>query len=355
MRSYRPLRGSWKTFATSLMAAASLCLVAPAAVADEEVDAETLAQARSLGKQAFELYDAGKYEEAADYFQRARALYDAPTLGVHEAKCLEQLGRFVEASERYLSVLRMDPGSDASDAFKKAVAEAGENREKLLPRIPNVTITTTGPDGAPIPSSELEAKGVTILVDDQEQAIALVNVKRPIDPGEHRVVAMQGSQQLAEASVSLTEGGTGSVELKLPELEDAAPPPLGASTGDAGGGNAQAVAGWVALGVGVVGLGVGGITGGIALGKRSDLDATNQCDENNECTGGADLDDQVSSYNTMRTVSTVGFVVGGVGIAGGLLLLLTAPSSEPEASDTAEGPSVSPWIGPTSIGARGTF
>jgi len=358
MRQHWLKSGSLKIAALAALTFVSVSLAPAAAHAEEEIDAATLAQARSLGKQGLELFDAQKYAEALDYFQRARQLYDAPTLGVHEAKCLEHLGRFVEASERYLSVLRMEPGGEASDAFKAAVAEAAENREKLLPRIPNLTIVTLGPGGVAMASSELEEKGVRILIDDVDQAMALINVKRPIDPGDHRIVALQGSEQLAVASVSLPESGTDSVDLVLPALE-AAPRPLEPGAPVSDGGNAQVVAGFVALGVGVAGLGVGGIAGGIALGKRSDLDDANGGCPDNQCAGGPDVEDDVSSYNTMRTVSTVGFVVGGVGIAGGLLLLLTAPSST--ASDEPDQPSVagrirvSPWVGPTSIGAQGTF
>jgi hypothetical protein len=59
--------------------------------------------------------------------------------------------------------------------------------------------------------------------------------------------------------------------------------------------------------------------------------------------------DEVDDYNSLRPISTAGFVVGGVGVAGGLTLLLTAPKRpETEAH-------VSPWLGLGSAGVSGRF
>jgi hypothetical protein len=109
--------------------------------------------------------------------------------------------------------------------------------------------------------------------------------------------------------------------------------------------------GFVALGVGGVGLIEGIITGVLAMGKHSTLAK--------ECTGpggtcpNTDSSD-LSSYHTMGALSDVGFIVGGVGLAGGLVLVLTAPKSTP-ASSPAAGLSVTPYIGLGTAGATGTF
>jgi hypothetical protein len=104
---------------------------------------------------------------------------------------------------------------------------------------------------------------------------------------------------------------------------------------------------YVALGVGAAGLVVGGITGGIAVGQHGTL--------KDECPNGvcrstnakADLD----SFHSMTTISTVGFIVGGVGIATGAVLFFMSPSSS---SSTKSG-WIAPTIGPGSIGAVGVF
>jgi hypothetical protein len=56
----------------------------------------------------------------------------------------------------------------------------------------------------------------------------------------------------------------------------------------------------------------------------------------------------------LGTVSTVGFIVGGVGAAAGaVLLLLRKPSVE---ASSAHGPrTVGPWVGAGAAGVEGTF
>ena len=58
------------------------------------------------------------------------------------------------------------------------------------------------------------------------------------------------------------------------------------------------------------------------------------------------------SIDTRATLSTAMFVVGGVGLTAGLVLLLTAPKAKPATPTKA---SVEPWIGIGSAGLRGTF
>jgi hypothetical protein len=80
----------------------------------------------------------------------------------------------------------------------------------------------------------------------------------------------------------------------------------------------------------------------VSLGKKGEIDDSDNC-QGNRC---APIEkDLVDSYNSMNTVSTVGFVAGGALGALGLVLLLTAPS------ETA----AQAWVGPLSAGVRGRF
>jgi len=59
----------------------------------------------------------------------------------------------------------------------------------------------------------------------------------------------------------------------------------------------------------------------------------------------------LNNYHTLGTVSTVGFIVGGVGVATGTILLLTgSKESAPPTQATW-----SPFLGVASAGVRGTF
>jgi hypothetical protein len=104
----------------------------------------------------------------------------------------------------------------------------------------------------------------------------------------------------------------------------------------------------VALGVGVVGAGVGTFFGLKALGTQSDLDSV--CKEKS-CPPTAN--DDISSLKTASTISTVGFIVGGVGLVSAAVLYIAGrPSSKKE---SASGLRITPTAGPTSVGFVGTF
>ena len=104
-----------------------------------------------------------------------------------------------------------------------------------------------------------------------------------------------------------------------------------------------------AFGIGAAGLVTGAVAGGLALSKRSSLDSV--CTSAHACPLGESGD--ISSLQTTSTVSTVGFIVGGVGVVtGALFLLLLRPSSTAEPS--ASGALV-PYVGPAGAGLTGTF
>ena len=109
---------------------------------------------------------------------------------------------------------------------------------------------------------------------------------------------------------------------------------------------------YVLLGVGGVGLIAGSIFGVIALGKKTSLD--NACgNDKGHCPLSAQGD--IDSIHSAATVSTVGFVVGGLSAGVGTLLLLTAKPTRAAARATPAHVSVQPFLGPSSLGLTGSF
>ena len=156
-------------------------------------------------------------------------------------------------------------------------------------------------------------------------------------------------------AVTLRFGAEPAAPVASPAMQGAAPPPPAGATAppppaaaDADttpDGSMQRTFGWVGIGVGGAGILFGTVTGLMAVSNRSDLDANGCVDS------GCYLDqkDDVDSYNALRTISTVGFVIGFVGAAAGVTLLLTAPESPSSGVETHA------WLGLGSAGVAGRF
>jgi hypothetical protein len=107
-------------------------------------------------------------------------------------------------------------------------------------------------------------------------------------------------------------------------------------------GGTQRVIALVAGGVGVAGVAVGSIFGLQSMSKHNDASA--------KCPGACSDQAGVELWNDARSagnISTIGFVVGGVGLATGAILWLTAKT--PRAS------ALQADIGPNSVHIRGTW
>jgi len=327
--------------------AVTLAITTPAMAQDDA----NRAAARRLGKEALGLYEQGDYEAALDRFRRAHELVGLTTTGLYTARTLEKLGRLVEASELYLEASRMTLPEDAPEQHVTAKADAGKAYEALQPRIPQLTIELTG-----VP----EGTTAEVTVDDAPLPPALLGVPRPTDPGDHVVAASIGETKRSQR-VSLAEGARQRVSLDLAGVATArSPVPASPAPGgprppeggppevpgdqDTSSSSVMATLGWVAIGVGGAGLVVGAVTGGLAIAKKNDLD--------DNCPGGAcqpEFHDDVDSFQTMRLASSIGLIAGGVLAAGGLVLVLTAPT------ESDAGAAVSLHVLPAGLGLSGRF
>ncbi|XXY18079.1 tetratricopeptide repeat protein [Sorangium sp. So ce216] len=314
--------------------ALALMLSTPARAAD--VDPATVNAARALAEEGLAHFDKGEYAAALDKLGRADELIHAPTIGLYAARCLEQLGRLIEASERYLQVSRMPLDASASDVFKVAVADAGKAYNDLKPRIPKLAV---GVRGAP-------EREVQISIDGKPVPPALVGVSRPVDPGKH-VVEGTWSGRVVRQEITVSERQEAAVALEFPGVvrRPVLPPaPAGPAPG-----TPQRVLGWTAVGTGAAALVVGGITFGVASALRSDLIGLG-CTEKVVCPDTPDTRDKLDSYNTVRLVPAPALIVGGALAAGGVALLLTIPSSP-----KPRGAAARLWISPSGAGIAGVF
>jgi hypothetical protein len=347
---------------------AILAVASPAYAQD--ASSQDIAQARQLGQQAQAAYDKGDFTESEKLWAAAAKLYtQAPTLTLGLARTQAKLGKVVAAQESYNKIVR-EWGSNPNPppAFKDAVEAAKTEVVAVSAKVASVTVSVEGPANP------------QVTIDGQPVPAAALGLKRPVDPGSHKVTATADGYKPADTTFSVTEGGSAAATLKMekaagavavapvpgggpgPAAGPASPAEPGADVGT-GKGNSNKTLAIVAFGVGGAGLVVGAITGAIALGKAGDL--KNVCDANKTCPSTSQSD--VDSYKSVGTISTIGFIVAGVGGVAGVVLLLTAPKDNAASASTGRyttvavkherdsRASVTPYFGGTSAGVTGRF
>lgn len=336
-----------------------------AAHAQDDSSAAETAAARALAIEGLKLAQSGNCNEAVDKLERSEKLRHSPIVLGRLGECLVNLGKLVEGTESLRRMLREPLPPDPSVALQQAYERAQAALDAAKPRIAGLTINVKAPP---------EAK-VSVTVDGEPVPPAAVGIEIPADPGDHAIEATAPGflKATVRAKVAAGEKQAVSLELErdpnapLPTAGDgaepaasedpAAPPPSGASAGDGMSFPNDAVPerepnrtpAFLAYGVGAVGLGVGIGFGLAAMGAKSDLDSA--C-TNDVCP--PDEQDRLDSAKTKGTISTIGFAVGGVGLALGTILLVASSSSE-EGSASAPVRRYRAMIGPGSIKAAIDF
>lgn len=305
------------------------------------------ATARTLAQEGYQALSGKDYATAADRFERALALVHAPTLLRDLARSQLGLGKLVDAHESYSQIIREGVAPEAPPPWHKALADAKAEIAGIPPRLPWLTVTVTGP-GTP-----------KVTIDGKPIPVASLGVKRPIDPGRHEVRALGNGYYTARKTVTMKEGESLNIAFELEEAPPDAPPTrLEDET------KGQVVVtfadpAWrkpamiTSFAIGGAGLVLGSVTGIMALSKHSQLStecARGTCGPNERAT--------LDTYHTLGLLSTVGFVVAGVGAAAGTVLLFVTPQpidEDDEPKKDSASVSWSPFIGIGSAGVEGTF
>jgi hypothetical protein len=334
---------------------------------------DQIAAARQLGVEGVTAADQGDCPRAIDRLTRAEALFHAPTTLGRLGECQVTVGKLVIGTETLQRVVREPLAPNAPPAFVAAQERAKRVLEQTLPRIGKLRVHVDRPPDAT----------ATVKVDGEVMPPPLLDVDRPTDPGAHTVEASAPGFRTVEKQIAVAPGSRADVVLKLepdpsapgagafvspqaqqptfaPELPapvspapvpapvpppappPAAPPPQSPpaeATLARPPINTPAI---VAFGIGGVGVAIGSIFGVLALTKKSSLDGV--CDANKDCPASAQSD--INALSTNATISTVGFVIGAIGLTAGAIVLLTSGKG---------GTSASAWLGPGSAGVRGEF
>jgi hypothetical protein len=186
-------------------------------------------------------------------------------------------------------------------------------------------------------------------------------VKRAADPGRHEIRALATGYYTAKKTISLNEGESVNVAF---ELEDAPPDAAPKDEEESGKVSVATVVDppWrkpVTIGafaLGGAGIVLGSVTGILAMTKHNRL--ATDC-PNGGC--GPAHKSALDSFHTFTTISTIGFVAGGVAAGAGVVLLLVKPQTfvEQPGSDRGEPKrssfNWSPFVGLSGAGVEGTF
>ncbi len=326
------------------------------ALAQTDLERAAAREAANAGRVQF---DAGRYNEAIDSFTRAQQLVAAPPHLLYLARAQAKLGKLVEAHENYLKITRETLPPKAPKAFIEAETAAEREIEALEARLPSVTIAV---QGAP-------AADVSVQMDGANLSSAMVGIPLPVDPGQHVFAARAASAQSAPVTINVAEGGKETVMLTLRASAPASKrqPRAGTSSsltsepvaGDAGhsSGSGLRVGSYVAFGVGAVGLGVGIYFLAKSSSSRNHSDELfASCDA---MAGGCleaqqdEIESSDDDADHQRNLGVGALVVGGVGVATGVTLLIL--SSGHSAAARNDAPHVTPMIGFNSLGLSGIF
>jgi hypothetical protein len=281
-----------------------------------------VAEAELLFKRAAAHMDAREYDAACPLLERSNELDPSSGTLLNLAECYEQRGLTASAYGTF------EAARDVSiRTGRKDRAEVAELRKRRLePRLRRLTIV---PPSAP-------PKALVIQLDGKPLPTTLWNVPMPVDPGAHLVRASADAVPDYAIRVPAPEAGaTTSVPITLHrDRPEANRPHL----------DGQKI-GAIACGV----LGAAGVATGTVFGLRS-RSKHEQSDE--YCTGSRCRDDRgvtlMEDARSAGTVSTVGFIVGGVGLGAAAVLWFVRPFGR-------EAAAVEVGVGPAAIRVAGRW
>lgn len=324
MTSSRRLRA---LTAASSVAFATLGAPTPARAEATAADVET---ARRLYQQGQALAARGDHQGALEKLRAAHSLIKTPIIALELCKAHRGVHQPVEAREACLSVARIPRSSEETGRSEAARDEASQIAEALKADIATVKVVLRG-----VP----ESRKAIVQIDGVAVPSVAVAEPRSVNPGHHAVTAQVDDGPVAKAEVDVSAGQSHDVVLDVvvppePAKEPLSPggsdAPLPSDRSDGGGARALRTGGFITLAVGAV---VGSVAGLVAMGEKTGLVCPlGQC--------APDEHDDLDRARTWGTVSTVGFVAAGVGLAAVITGYAIAPGKR-----SASGASARPTVG----------
>jgi hypothetical protein len=289
-------------------------------------NASNSAAAQGLFDAARELMKKRNYTEACPKLEESQRLDPGSGTLMNLGICYEQQGLVASAWATFLEAATSARSGGKVDRAKSAQQHA----DALAPRLSRLTIRV----------ADDRIAGLEVRRDSQVVRSAQWGAAIPTDPGTHLISARAPGRKTWQFSVTLREGMTQTVSIPALEIgsgsvaatstdvstQGAKTPATTRSSSEEGdssdGLGTQRVVALVAGGVGLAGVVVGSVFG--LKSKSAHDEAVPLCDDTGCDPTGNDARERALAAGD---ISTVAFIAGGVGVAAGTILWLTAPSN----------------------------
>lgn len=286
-----------------------LCLASAASAQAPNADA--------LFDQGKKAMVSGDLDTACARFRASDQIDPAAGTRANLGECEDKRGKVASALEAFRGVLEKLPAGDSRIPVVKQRIKA------LEARLPRLTLRLA--PGAP---KDTTVRDGTVTIGSE----ATFGDALPIDPGVHHLVVGASSHSTRTIDVTVTEGKATSITIE-PGPAETSPEEAPPASGPAPSSEASNSPGpWIVGGIGLAGLIVGGVTGALVLANKSTFYSnTHKCVTGKGTCVTPDGDAARSAINTLGPVTTVGLVVGGVGVAVGAIWLGVRPSAKSSA------------------------
>jgi hypothetical protein len=266
---------------------------------------------------AQKLFKAGRFAEALPLFRDLAQSTKSPNARLYVGHCLQELGKYVEAHKAFTAVVK-EITEHPDEKYQPTREAAIAQLAVLNVRLGRVIISLS--DAPP---------NLAVTLDGNAVEEKMLGSSIVVEPGAHRVEASASGLAPIRRDVNIDGGEVKTVPISFKKgVGDEAP--FAVSTPSSGSastappfetrsddGATMRTMGFVAGGVGVAGLAVFTITGLMAKSAFDDLER--QC--HGPCAD-ASYVDRINRGKALQTTANVGLVVGLVGVATGTMLFV---------------------------------
>jgi serine/threonine-protein kinase len=281
--------------------------------------------AEALFEDGRKLMAEGRYADACARFGGSQRLDPSPSTLLNLASCWEKLGRSATAWATY----REAASAANASGRKDYVSTAQRHADGLEPKLARMTVNVA----QPVEGMRVQRDG--LVVDRAEWGVAI-----PIDTGPHTIAADAPGYARWESTVDVARDGA-NVATTVPPLQALPQAPIPAQVPAASaalapevlrpepvGSNesapaAQLTVGWIIGGAGVAGLAVGAIFAVNA--KNTFEDSLHHCEATNQNLCDSTGVAKRGDARSAGDAATVAFGLGAAALVAGGVLWLTAP------------------------------